>query len=503
MSEDPEERPSDRDLGVLASGAGISLLGRIANGGLVFAYGVVLARLLEVRDVGAMLLGLTLIRVAELLSRMGLEFGALHFVAIANGDGRSSIVRATVRNAVRFGLLFSVFVSLGLVAGAPVLARVFELPELAVVLRTLALSLPLTSTTMILLAALLGLKEVVKNTLGEKIALPGINLILCTLLLAAGLELNGASMAYVAAALFTMPLAAYFFHRSAPLARSPSAPVPAMELLRFSVPVVLVVMCTDLLAWTDTIMLGLLRPADEVGIYGSAMRVAIIAGMFTASFCALFVPTISDLYNRGEMRQLGYLYKAVGKWIFLATLPVFFVVMLLAPNLMLLFGPAYVPGSAPLVVLTLTQLVAACGGAVSFMLMMSGRQKLILVDALFACVLNLALNAALIPRFGMLGAASATCISIAAFNAMALVQVWRTMEMHPYHWGYAKILAVGAIAFLAVSWLRSEFGASGSATEFALYSAGYLALYLVILLATGMDAEDKVILDKLRRKLDL
>lgn len=500
MGEAPGERRADRELGVLARGAGISLAGRIANGGLVFAYGVLLARLLEVHDVGVMLLGLAIMRFAELLSRMGLEFGALHFVAIANGDGRSSIVRGTVRNAVRLGLLTSLAFAVTLVAGANPLARAFGLPELAAVMRTLALSLPLTTTTLILLAALLGLKDVARNTIGEKIAIPGFNLALCALALAAGLGLAGSSAAYLAAALLALPLAALYFRRASPPAHGVGAPVPTAALLRFSVPIAMVALCTELLSWTDTIMLGLLRPAAEVGIYGSAMRVAVIAGMFTASFCALFVPTISDLYNRKEMQQLGFLYKAVGKWIFLATLPVFFVVALVAPDLMLLFGPAFVPGSSSLVILALGQLVAALGGAVSFMLMMSGRQKLILADAIFACVLNLALNAALIPRFGMAGAAISTVVSITAFNVVALVLVWRTMGMQPYHWGYAKILLAGVAAFLAAAWLKSAIGELAPVAQIAAYSVGYTVAYTALVLGACMEAEDKVVLDMFRRK---
>lgn len=501
MSEDSGDRSADQALGALASAAGISFVGRLANGGLVFAYGIVLARLLDVHEVGVLLLGLTLIRVAELLSRMGLELGALHFVAIAQGDGRPSRVRGTVRNAVRLALSFSVILAIALVAGAPLLAHVFDLPELAGVLRILALSLPPTSVAMILLAALLGLKDVVHNTIGEKLALPGINLIVCSLSLAAGFGLAGASGAYFAAALLTGLLAAHYFYRSAPPGYPPCAPVPETELVRFSAPIVLVILFKELLVWTDTIMLGLLRPANEVGIYGSAMRTAMIAGMITASFCAIFVPTISDLYNRKDMARLGFLYKTVGKWIFLASLPIFFVMALLSDELMLLFGPAFTSGSTPLVILALTQLVAAGGGAVSFMLMMSGKQKLILLGSFFACLLNLALTAVLIPRFGMAGAASATCISILAFNVAALIQVWRTMGMHPYDWSYAKLLFVGAVTFSMLSWLKASVGDLMFLREIVLYTIGYIMIYLILILATCMNAEDKLILAMLKRKL--
>jgi O-antigen/teichoic acid export membrane protein len=497
----PAGDPVARDLHAIAGGAGLSLFGRIATGGLVFVYGVVVARLLDVRSVGILMLGLAIVRIAELLARMGLEIGTMHYVSILAGSGRASGIRPTIRNAVGLVLACSIAVAAVLMLTAPLASRIFGMPELSAVLRILAAAVPPMSVAMILLAALLGLKQIAYNTIGERIALPASNLVICAALLTAGLGAQGASAAYVVSATLTVPLALWYLTRCTEPARSRPAPVPVRDLLRFSAPIVLAVILTQVLLWTDTLMLGLLGTASEVGIYSAAARTALVLSMVVASFNGIFAPTISDLYHRGELAHLKLLFKTVSKWMFLVTCPLALVLVLLSGELMLLFGPAFAGGAGALQILLVAQLVASGTGAVGFMLMMSGRQKAMLINTVVACVVNVGLNAAFIPGYGIEGAAIATCISIAVYSLLALVEVQWTLKMHPYANGHWRVAAAGVAAFVVLALAKPHIAGLTYLETLAVYSAAYAALYLAGLFVLGMAKDEKLLFSTLKGRL--
>ena len=496
-----QEDPANKDLQSIAGGAGLSVLGRIVNGALSFLYGVVIARLLDVHSVGVVMLALTVIRIAEFVARMGLELGTLHFVAILAGKGDVGAVRATVRNAVRLVLVSSVVLALILAWCAAPLSALFTMPDFAPVIRILSVSLVPTSVTMVLLAALLALKRFGDNTLCERIVLPAANLVICSILLLAGFGIVGAGVAYVAAALIALPMAARFFQRSMAAAGHAGTAVRSRELLRFSAPVLLVIVLTQLLFWVDIVMLGLLRNASEVGVYSAAARTAFVANMIVAAAGQIFAPTISNLHSRGELAQLQALYKTVGKWTFLVTAPVVALLLLLSGEILQAFGPAFTAGKTALVILALSQLVDASTGASTFMLTMSGRLRLMIINTGTALGLNIALNAWLVPRHGIDGAAMATFLALATFQLMALIQTRLTLGMHPYGFGYLKPLAAGVAAFAAVVFLKAAVGPLPYLLAIVVYAAAYLLLYSGLLAVAGIDKKDRLVVDAVLGKL--
>jgi O-antigen/teichoic acid export membrane protein len=490
-----------KDLQAIAGGTGLSLLGRVINGGFSFLYGIVLARLLDIHSVGVMMLALAIIRIAEFVGRMGLELGTLHYVAILAGKGNIAAVRGTVRNALRMVVMFGLGLAGILAVCATLMSVMFEMPDLAGVIRILSVSLVPTSMTMILLAALLGLKQFGYNTICERIILPAANLVICGALLLAGFGIVGASVAYVAAALLTFPLAARYFGRSAPPADRAGTPIASSELLRFSAPLVLVIILTQMLFWTDIVMLGLLRDASEVGVYSAAARTAFAANMIVAAANQIFAPTISHLYHRGDLTHLEALFKTVSKWMFLATLPAVMLLLLLSEEVLHLFGPAFVAGKTALIILALAQLVDASTGTATFMLTMSGRLKLMVFNTGIALVLNVALNALLVPRFGIDGAAAATFLALGAFQMLALIETRWTLGMHPYSVGYLKPLAAGIAAFAIVGAVKDAVGEMPYMLAIVVYSAGYAVVYLGALFVAGFPKEDELVLSAIKGKL--
>jgi O-antigen/teichoic acid export membrane protein len=123
------------------------------------------------------------------------------------------------------------------------------------------------------------------------------------------------------------------------------------------------------------------------------------------------------------------------QWTFWPSLAAAIVLLALGMPLLWLFGPQFVAGYPVMMILVVGFLFRSSMGPAEFLLNMLGEQKLCAAVLVVTAVLNVALNFALVPRFGLVGAATATSVSLvvaALLNYLAVsrrlgidVAVWR------------------------------------------------------------------------------
>jgi O-antigen/teichoic acid export membrane protein len=99
-------------------------------------------------------------------------------------------------------------------------------------------------------------------------------------------------------------------------------------------------------------------------------------------------------------------------------------------------------------------------------------------------VLNIALNLALIVRYGVLGAAMATSLSLLLFNAVRVYQVFRLVRVQP-DWGEVLRVTLAAAAALLPSLAILSIGFDGRIWLTALAGMLYLLTYPLALYAFG------------------
>jgi O-antigen/teichoic acid export membrane protein len=96
---------------------------------------------------------------------------------------------------------------------------------------------------------------------------------------------------------------------------------------------------------------------------------------------------------------------------------------------MRLFGQQFVEGATVLAILGLGQFINVATGSVSYLLMMTGRERLMRNIVVASAVTHVAVNAVLIPRLGAVGAAIATALSLAIMNLTGVVVVYRQLAI--------------------------------------------------------------------------
>ena len=133
-------------------------------------------------------------------------------------------------------------------------------------------------------------------------------------------------------------------------------------LLRFSLPQTLTSLLLQTILWTDSLLLGRLRPAAEVGVYAIVQRLLSPAQTVSTATGQMFAPRIAAEDARGDRSTLEVMLKRVTYWNVSLAIPVFALLLLVPEALLGVFGPAYRTGATALTILAAGQLFNAATG---------------------------------------------------------------------------------------------------------------------------------------------
>jgi O-antigen/teichoic acid export membrane protein len=156
-------------------------------------------------------------------------------------------------------------------------------------------------------------------------------------------------------------------------------------------------------------------------------------------------------------------------------------------------------GEVALVILLAGQLVFAITGPAAAVLLMSGRPRLIMINALIHFGLTLLLCLFMIKPFGLQGAVVSVCISMGLMPLFYLVPLYRHERMTPFSIKYFKHL-LSAVCGLAGMILTSSIFNNNPILSFVLGLLAYAVLFAICLLLLKPDAEDQIVIDKLKQK---
>jgi len=486
----------------IARGAGIVLFGTAA--GFVFRYGfqVLAARGLGPEMFGIFFLGLSVYKVMEMVAQLGLPNGVVRYVSIHRGQNDDARIKGTIFSALKIVGISSLAAAGLVVLGArPLAAGVFHHPETAGVLIAFAGLLPFASATAIFIHAAQGFGLMKFRVIVTEIIEPLGRILLVSGLFIFGFRLEGVVAAYAVPTIAGTALAGYLMKKAfSPLLRRDIRPVSeTSRLLSFSWPLLFVQFIGLLLLWTDTLMLGYLRTAGEVGVYSAVQRTAVTGTIVLTAFNTVFAPLISRLHDQGRTLELKSLFQTVAKWTFTFSLPIYLAMILLRKPLLALFGPEFVSGSAALAVLSLGWIVHSGTGSTGVMLSMTGRPMINLLNMSGFFVLNIILNLILIPKYGILGAASATAFSLTAGNAASVVITRAFFKVLPFRKDFLKpvgaCLAALGLFFLVRNVVFPTAGLPGA----VFGGLAFIASYFVVLRLSGIHPEDQAVLERLRK----
>jgi len=179
-----------------------------------------------------------------------------------------------------------------------------------------------------------------------------------------------------------------------------------------------------LLANIDVLMVGSLTGTQDAGIYAVAARIAVFVIFALTAVNAIAAPVITELYEKGDHQGLQFMLTKYARINAVFAVVVTGGFYLLGDYILRWFGTPFSAAYAALMVLCAGHVVNAAAGSVGFLLTMTGHEKQALYILIMTVLVNIALNALMIPLWGITGAAIATALSTVLWNGIM--------------WGYAR-----------------------------------------------------------------
>jgi O-antigen/teichoic acid export membrane protein len=483
-----------RDTGLMLGGTGV---GR--SFGLLFNF--LAARVAGPGAYGLFTLAQTVVNYLVTLATFGLDLALVRFVAIHQGSGARSRIRGVLTRALAINLGLGVLLGSSLLLlAAPVAEGVFGKPELATPFRWMAVSVPFLVVINLFCGATQGLRKMAYTPLVRDLTFPVARCLLLALFLFLGLRLHALLLAHgLVSVLWGAAALLLLFRVFAPLTAG-VRPEPEPGLLPFAFPLFLNDLVVKSLRWSDILFLGVFQGAGDVGVYRISQITSEISRLIYQAFKTTFAPVISLLHHRGEGESLRRQFAITSKWSFAASFPPLVFFSLMAEESLGLFGPAFAKGALCLVILNAGRMVAVSTGLSANLIVMAGRSRWTLANSLGGNALTFLLNALLIPRHGMLGAAWAFALATAILNVVQMVEARIFFGFFPYHAGYLKPL-LASLAAGGVARLTHPLLPLPAAGAYALAALLFLLLYGGLLVLLGLPPEDRLLAKHLLSRL--
>jgi O-antigen/teichoic acid export membrane protein len=235
---------------------------------------------------------------------------------------------------------------------------------------------------------------------------------------------------------------------------------------------------------------------SSVGVFSIVGRVSSVASVSSLSIYVSSRPAMAQLHDRGDRETLTGLYTATTRWTLGLNLPFFLVMVLFADPLLLLFGEDFGEGATALTIMAFGELVNAGTGTCQGMLDMTGHTRAKLANTVLWTVLLIGGSALAIPRWGIVGAATASFVAIAAVNVAALIEVRVLERIQPYDRTFWKPV-VAAVGALVVGIVVQGFLPVGSHLGRLVLEGGLVGLvYVGLIFLLGLAPDDRLVLER-------
>lgn len=482
----------DNNLLILTRGANINLVGTIVRTTLLYSYAFLVARMAGANAFGLYTLGLTLISFPTMLSEMGLGKGVIKYIGSFQTNKLNTDAKNALQGALLSGVVISVSVAFAILLFANFIStQIFHDINLSSILKFLAVSIPLIVISNIIISFTQALKTMRYKFYFRDILQPFIELVIVIIFLGYGLKAIaiGLAISYTTSYFIIDVILILIVNRFVPQFfnnHSNSITNSLKNLLRFSVPIMGGDVILNSLPKISTFIIAIFLSNQMVGVYNIVLRISMVSVLIIMSFNSMFAPIISELYTKGDIEQLQTLFKKVTTSISLLSAPILGICVIFPSFILHLFGEEFISGEAPLVVLSIGQLINIATGPVMYILIMIGRSKEYILITLYALLASIILGVVLVSHFGLLGASITDAFIGGIMNVTMLFIVYKKLKIHPYNRNFFYVifaLLIAGIAALVIS--RQNIFLSCFPSE-VIGSIVFIIIYFIVTVRMGL-----------------
>jgi len=190
-----------------------------------------------------------------------------------------------------------------------------------------------------------------------------------------------------------------------------------------------------LLTYVDTLILQVFVGPADIAVYYAATKTLAILNFIYFAVSAASAHRFAQYYVAGEHDKLAAFLKDAVRWTFWPSLALGLALLALGKPILSLFGPGFAEGYPLMFVLAIGLMARASVGPAERLLSMQDQQRASAAIYAGAFATNLVLCLALIPHFGLIGAAASTASAIVVESTLLYVVTKRRLGLHIFVFG--------------------------------------------------------------------
>ncbi len=411
---------------------------RVTYMGFTFLTNIILARFLGATDFGIYTYTVSWAYLLGVFGTVGLDNLLVREVAVYHSKSSWGLLRGILNWANQISFLVSL--ALGIVGVAIAFATgMAQDPPLFLAFCLAMAALPFTALRNLRRGVMRGLQQVTLGLVPEMLIAPiAIAILITTAFLFLQDQLTAAWCVsiYTLVTVITLLISQIFLKKALPTQVSLIAPqYQIRKWLKSALPFMLLEGIYVINARVDILMLGSLHSITDAGIYVPVNRGAQLINFVLMALSSALAPAIARLYAEGKLAELQTTVVKTARFALLPTCIITAILIVGSSWYLSLFGTEFIHGKNALIILCIGQLIFTVTGLGGLLLNMTGNEKYTAITGGASAVLNTCLNYILISRWGLMGAAIATSISLLLMNFSNIILVRRRLGIQSTGFG--------------------------------------------------------------------
>lgn len=491
------------DSTTLARGAAVNLFGTVARFSRTI-FTVFVTRIFGAQVFGIFTLATGIVDLVSRFTIFGMDKSLLKYIPetdISSDKQRYAILSSTFL----ISQVLSLFFTLLLFFAAPWISEVWlRKPELSLPLRLISFSILPVTLLNLFLSATKARKIMVYDAVVTGILYPLLLLLFSIPVIWVQNPEAGLSLAFTAASLAAMLSALWCYRKHFSLSKSLTLPPrkALSNIISFSTPLGLHDFVQYMVMKLEIFILAFFVTSTEIGIYALAVELAFVLKKFRQIFDPILIPLISEFQSQGDKIRVQANIVRVIRWILTLGILYLGVMSLFGSSLLNLFGKSFSEGAVLLIIVCLAQLVNASTGLLDLAMMVSGRPKINLLNALILLVLQTGFYLWLVPRLGLLGAAIGTLVSLSLLGLTRLMQSFFILRLNPLHRTQIKPIFAGILSGAFILLVRNIYEPFSQWPLLWIANlALFVATYSFALKLLGLEDEERNLLRRIKSHL--
>jgi O-antigen/teichoic acid export membrane protein len=470
-----------------ARGSMILIVGKMLSTFISAVGTMIIARTLGSQSFGILNIALIPISIAFLVINNGTRSAIMKFLAEYRRDGDRQKIQEIIISGFTLNLTVGIVATLTVLLLSGFLAnQVFRLPELALVIRILSISIfsqaLLTTST----AVIIGFERMDQSILVQ-ILYAIVKILIGPALVLLGFGVAGAAWGHSLAFLVAGCIGAlfvYIYNRDLMLIRDFVKRETYQAIIVYSYPLFLAGLLTGGLHRLLDFLLSVNVSAEVMGNYSAAITFSVLVTLFMTPISTATFPLLSKLTLSDSVFK--FVYQNIIKYESMIAFPITFAIIALSRHLVaLLYGPTYTLAHIYLQVYMLNFLFIGAGNFVNLNLLNSQKEtKITFYTTLIHILLGVPMGFFLIPRYGVLGYLITQLIAPKIGLLYNILWIRRNYKITPDYEIIVLIFTSSAIGFLVCT-LFLYFFSMNPWVELFVGGAIMMAIYLGFLLGTG------------------